>query len=169
MRALTTARRSYGDPSCLCAAGAYDRAGQDEALLAPVDGSDLDGLVDPLERELARIGKPEPGGWKIGEGSDGDEDLLAAGRRPDARGEVHAATHVVAALAGGLGRVEPDPDPRREAMFATVARKTSLDVDGAFEGIHRPLEGDEEPVARVVDHDAVVLPECVAQLAVLRA
>ena len=61
------------------------------------------------------------------------EDLLLRRRRTHPGGDVDAAADVVPPLARRLGRVEPDPDPQREAVLPPVAREPALDVDGALD------------------------------------
>ena len=77
----------------------------------------------------------------------GDQDLLAVGGSPDARGDVHAAARIVAAVAGGLGCMEADAHPGREPVLSAMPRQATLDVHRALQPVDRPLEGHEETVA----------------------
>src|SRR5438093_891945 len=82
---------------------------------------------------------------------------------------MHALTGEVAALARGLGGMQPDPNGRSEAVLAAVAHEAALDVDRAVDAVDGTLEGHEESVAGVVDLVAAVLGDRRAQLAVVPA
>ena len=82
---------------------------------------------------------------------------------------MHASTGVVATLLRRFRRMEPDAHPRREPVLAPVTGEAALDVDGALDPVASPLEGDEEPVAGLLDLLAPMLGERRSQLPVVPA
>ena len=115
--------------------------------LAPVDGDDVDGLLDPLERLRPWLGQPERLRDPV-ERLDADEDLARSRGTPDARGDVDALTSVVRASPEGVSGVRADPHVRREDL----GRERALDRDGGIDRRLRRLEGRKEAVARLL-HD----------------
>jgi hypothetical protein len=64
--------------------------------LSPVDAADLDGLVDPFQGQLARVGQPEADRTQRIHCRAGDQDLLARRGGANASGDVHATAPVIA-------------------------------------------------------------------------
>ncbi len=118
--------------------------------LAPLDRSDLDGLRDALEADGTRFGHPKSN-WFYGQGLLTYQDLPCVCECCDALGLVDALPAVVATAAGSFSGVEADPDLGSEAMLATVLGEAALDRDGAFDGLGGCIEGDEEPIALVLN------------------
>ena len=85
----------------------------------------------------------------------GHQDLPGLGGRADARGQVHHAAEVIAALLDGLARVDPDAD--RDPGPRVVPIRLSdgaLDRDRAEDGAAGRREGDHEAVALGLHDDA---------------
>src|SRR5262245_60856100 len=164
-RRLARRRTRRGGPDRRLRRG-LDHAGPH---LAPLDGAHLHRVLDALERRRARFGYRELDRARRVQRRLRHEDLLARRGGADASRYVDALATIVAALVDRLGGVDPDPDPRREAVLSTMPHEQALDVDGTVDGLVRPVECGEEAVARVGDDDAPVLADRVTQLAIVPA
>src|SRR5918999_2462595 len=120
---------------------------------APFDPDELDGLLEALQHHFACL---RVGASGRGRGRSACEDFAALCERRDAGRRMDASPSVTRTVTCRLGRVDADPDLRREPVLAPVARQTPLDFDCALDCHRRIAECDEEAVASVVDLFATV-------------